>query len=224
MNLESKRPPKPLFRVGRDDDAWAVPDWAYAKEDRTFGNRFDDPAGVYRVLHASSQRLGCFIETLARFRVDVSFVADLALMENCEDDFTAFGTVCKAWIKGRCIGSANVEGEYADIYALAWVSHLRLALAGTVVKLGMEDIDLSSLERAEPRLLTQRAGRIAFELGYAGVFYHSRCGHSIENWAVFEDWTMSDRFPIRQPNSRKVDEDDPDLLEALRILGLVIGD
>jgi hypothetical protein len=92
------------------------------------------------------------------------------------------------------------------------------------VKLGMEDIDLSSLERAEPRLLTQRAGRIAFELGYAGAFYHSRYGHSIGNWAIFEDWTMSERFPIRQPNSRKVGEDDPDLLEALRILGLVIAD
>ena len=115
MDLELKRPPGPLFRVGRDDDAWAVPDWAYAKEDGTFGNRFDDPTGVYRVLYASSQRLGCFIETLARFRVDVSFVADLALMENGEDDFTAFGTVRKAWIKGRCIGSANVEGEYADL-------------------------------------------------------------------------------------------------------------
>ena len=108
MNLESKRPSGPLFRVGRDDDAWAIPDWAYAKEDGTFGNRFDDPMGVYRVLYASSQRLGCFIETLARFRVDVSFVADLALMENGEDDFTAFGTVRSAWIKGRCIGSANV--------------------------------------------------------------------------------------------------------------------
>jgi hypothetical protein len=224
MNLESKRPPRPLFRVGRDDDAWAVPDWAYAKEDRTFGNRFDDPAGVYRVLYASSQRLGCFIETLARFRVDVSFVADLALMENGEDDFTAFGTVRKAWINGRCIGSANVEGEYADIYALAWVSHLRLALAGTAVKLGMEDIDLSSLERAEPRLLTQQAGRIAFELGCAGVFYHSRYGHSIENWAIFEDWTRAERFPIHQSNSRKLAEGDPDLLESLRILGLVLGD
>lgn len=57
-------------------------------------------------------------------------------MENGEDDFTAFGTVHKAWIKGRCTGNANVEGEYADIYALEWVSHLRLALAGTAVKLG----------------------------------------------------------------------------------------
>jgi hypothetical protein len=224
MNLESKWPLKPLFRVGRDDDAWAVPDWAYAKEDGTFGNRFDDPMRVYRVLYASSQRLGCFIETLARFRVDVSFVAELALMENGEDDFTAFATVRRAWITGRSIGTANVEGEYADIYALGWVSHLRSALAGIAVKLGMEDIDLSSLEPAEPRLLTQKAGRIAFELGYAGVFYRSRYGHSIENWAIFEDWTMSERFPIQEPNSRKLSEDDPDLLEALRILGLVIGD
>ena len=224
MDLESKRPSGPLFRVGRDDDAWAVPDWAFAKEDGSFGNRFDDPMGVYRVLYASSQRLGCFIETLARFRVDLSFVADLALMENGEDDFTALGTVRRAWIKGRCIGTANVEGEYADIYALGWVSHLRTALAGIALKLGMKDFDLSSLEPAEPRVLTQQAGRIAFELGYAGVFYHSRYGHSIENWAIFEDWTMPDRFPIHQPNSRKVAEDDPDLLETLRILGLVIGD
>jgi len=96
MDLELKRPSGPLFRVGRDRDGWAIPDWAYAKEDGTFGNRFDDPMGVYRVLYASSQRLGCFIETLARFRVDVSFVADLALMENGEDDFTAFGTVRRA--------------------------------------------------------------------------------------------------------------------------------
>jgi hypothetical protein len=185
MNLESKRPPRPLFRVGRDDDAWAVPDWANAKEDRTFDNRFDDPAGVYRVLYASSQRRGCFIETLARFRVDVSFVADFALIENGEDDFMAFGTVCRAWIKGRCIGTANVEGEYADIYALGWVSHLRSALAGIAVKLGMEDIDLSSLKRAEPRLLTRQVGRNVFELGYAGAYYHCRYGHSIGNWAIF---------------------------------------
>ena len=218
MDLESKRPSGPLFRVGRDDDAWAVPDWAYAKEDGTFGNRFDDPMGVYRVLYASSQRLGCFIETLARFRVDVSFVADLALMENSEDDFTAFGTVRKAWLKGRCIGSANVEGVYADIYALGWVSHLRTALAGVAVKLGMKDFDLSSLEPAEPRLLTQQAGRIAFKLGFAGVFYHSRYGHSIENWAIFEPFRIANR------KSKRANEKDPDLVEALRILGLILSD
>lgn len=67
------------------------------------------------------------------------------------------------------------------------------------MRLGVEDIDLSSLERAEPRLLTQQAGRIASERGFAGVFYRSRNGHSIENWAIFEDWTMSECFPIHQP-------------------------
>jgi len=71
VDLESKRPSGPLFRVGRDRGAWAVPDWAYAKEDGTFGNLFDDPMRVYRVLYASSQRLGCFIETLAGFCVNV---------------------------------------------------------------------------------------------------------------------------------------------------------
>ena len=165
------------------------------------------PMGVYRDLYASSQRLGCYIETLARFRVDVSFVADLALMENGEDDFTAFGTVRRAWLKGRCIGRANVEGEYADIYALGWVSHLRTALAGIAVKLGLIEFDLSSLEQAEPRLLTHRAGRIAFEIGYSGVFYHSRYGHSLENWDLFEDWAVPERFPIHQPKSRKAAEE-----------------
>jgi hypothetical protein len=44
------------------------PDWASAEPDGTFGNRFDDPDATYRVLYASSQRLGCFVETLARFQ------------------------------------------------------------------------------------------------------------------------------------------------------------
>lgn len=92
------------------------------------------------------------------------------------------------------------------------------------MKLGMTDIDLSSLEQAEPRLLTQQAGRIAFELGYAGVCYHPRYGHSIENWAIFEDWAMSERSPFISRTRWKVAEDDPDLLEALRVLGLVICD
>lgn len=69
-------------------------------------------------------------------------------MENGDDDFTALGTVRRAWIKGRCIGTANVEGEYADIYALGWVSHLRTATAWIVVRLGMEDTDLGRLYSA----------------------------------------------------------------------------
>jgi hypothetical protein len=35
---------------------------------------------------------------------------------------------------------------------------------------------------------------------------------------------MSERFPIHQPTLQKAAEDDRGLLEALQILGLVIGD
>ena len=47
-----------IYRVGRRPDAWAWPAWTYAHEDGTFGSRFDDPRGEYRVLYASSQREG----------------------------------------------------------------------------------------------------------------------------------------------------------------------
>ena len=36
-----------MFRVSRDFDVFALPDWSWAQEDGTFGNRFDDP-GRYR--------------------------------------------------------------------------------------------------------------------------------------------------------------------------------
>jgi len=85
-------------------------------------------------------------------------------------------------MRGRCIGRAIVESEKADICALEWVRHLGVL---TEIWDGMEDFDLSSLEPAESRLLTQHAGRLAFELGYAwGSSIHARYGHSIENWAI----------------------------------------
>jgi hypothetical protein len=76
-----------IYRLGRKPDPWSVPDWASAGPDGTFGNRFDDPEGMYRALYASSQRLGCFLETLGRFRVDPKLLAELAEIEG-EDDYT----------------------------------------------------------------------------------------------------------------------------------------
>jgi len=68
--------PGVIHRLGRKPDPWAPPDWASAGPDGTFGNRFDDPDATYRVLYASSQRLGCFVETLARFRIDPTLLAE----------------------------------------------------------------------------------------------------------------------------------------------------
>lgn len=46
--------PTPLYRLGRTPDPWAWPGWRYSLPDGTFGNRYDDPAGGYRVLYACS--------------------------------------------------------------------------------------------------------------------------------------------------------------------------
>jgi hypothetical protein len=54
--LHTVAPPgDPLFRVGRGPDVWTLASWIYAGPDGTFGNRYDDPAGEYRVLYAAGQ-------------------------------------------------------------------------------------------------------------------------------------------------------------------------
>ncbi len=213
MELDARRPEGPVYRLGRRPDAWQPPDWFLAQSDGTFGNRFDDPEGYYRVLYASSQRLGCFIETLARFRPDLSLLAELNVIEG-DNDFLALGTLPCEWLAGRMMGKATLSGIFADIYAAAWVGLLRKTLAAEALRLGIRDIDLSTLETADPRRLTQLASRLAYRMSFAGVFYRSRYGHSLENWAIFEP------FPLEDPQSENVSEDDPDFVEALRIHGI----
>ena len=213
MELETRRPDQPVFRLGRHPDAWQPPDWFLAQSDGTFGNRFDDPDGYYRVLYASSQRLACYIETLARFRPDLSLLAELDEIEG-DNDYLPLGTLPREWLARRMMGRATLNGTFADIYAAAWVGLLRRTLAAEALRLGIRDIDLSTLETAEPRRLTQLASRQAYRMNLAGVFYHSRHGHSLENWAIFEP------FPLENPQSENLSADDADFLEALHFHGI----
>jgi hypothetical protein len=210
MELETRQPDGSVYRLGRRPDAWQPPNWFLAHSDGTFGNRFDDPEGYYRVLYASSRRLACFVETLARFRPDLSLLAELGEIEG-DDDFLPLGTLPREWLAARMMGSAKIDGVFADLYAASWVSHLRRSLAAEAIRLGVKDIDLSTLENAEPRRLTQLASRQAYRLNFAGIFYRSRYGHTLENWAIFEP------FPLENAKSETVSEDDADFLEALRI-------
>jgi hypothetical protein len=105
--LASVEPDGPLYRLGRQRDPWAWPDWSYAGPDGTFGNRYDDPEASYRVLYASSQRIGAFLETLARFRPDLEVLAEL---ERIEGDDEPPPAVPRAWPDNRLLGEATVEG------------------------------------------------------------------------------------------------------------------
>ncbi len=213
MALEARQSSGLVYRLGRRPNAWQPPEWSLAHADGTFGNRFDDPEGYYRVLYASSKRVACFVETLARFRPDLALLAELTAIDG-PDDFFPLGTVPRDWLTVRTMGTAEIEGSYADIYAARWVSHLRRVLAAEALRLGVKDIDLSTLQMAEPRRLTQLASREVYRSHLAGIFYGSRYGHSLENWALFEP------FLLAGPASDTFSADDADFLQALLLLGI----
>jgi len=205
--------PGVIYRLGRRPDPWSTPDWASAGQDGTFGNRFDDPEGMYRVLYASSQRLGCFLETLARFRVDLKLLAELAEIEG-EDDYFPVGEVPLEWAEKRVMGVATVGGEYADVCSSEWLSRLRNSLAGVLGRFGLDDLDASVLQQTAPRILTQLVSRIVFSKGFAGICYRSKYGHDIENWAIFEP------FQIKVQDLEPIRPSDPDLQRALQLHSL----
>ena len=207
------KPSGVLYRLGRRPDPWAPPDWASAGHDGTFGNRFDDPDATYRVLYASSQRLGCFLETLARFRVDLKLAAELAEISG-DVDHVPLGEVPVEWIEKRIMGVSTTEGDYADICSSEWISRLRLSLARHLPKFGVHDLDASVLQKTAPRTLTQFVSRIVFFAGFAGVYYLSKYGHDIENWALFEPF----RIQVAEP--RAILHRDPDLQRALQLHSL----
>jgi len=207
------KPSGVIYRLGRKPDPWAAPDWASAGHDGTFGNRFDDPDATYRVLYASSQRLGCFLETLARFRVDPKLLAELAEIKGA-DDHLPLGEVPVEWVEKRIMGVATADGEYADIGSSEWISRLRTSLAAQLEKFGVEDLDASVLQKTAPRILTQFVSRIVSYAGFAGIYYLSKYGHDIENWALFEP------FQIDVLKAQSIRRNDRDLQRALQLHSL----
>jgi hypothetical protein len=126
-------PPEPIFRLARKPNAWCPPDWAFVAGDRTFGNRFDDSQGYFRVLYAGSTRLGCFIETLARFRRG----PDDPNLEGSDAsaDHVAPGTVPKSWLTKRCMGQAAIsDAKFADVYHSRSVAYLRNQFEGELLE------------------------------------------------------------------------------------------
>src|SRR5277367_2441379 len=76
---------------------------------------------------------------------------------------------------------------------------------------------LTVLQQGKPRRLTQLSSLEVYKAGLNGIYYRSRYGHDLENWALFEP------FQIRVIGDAEVIRlGDPDLLAACEILGLQI--
>jgi hypothetical protein len=214
--FESKQPPNSIFRIGRQPDPWQPPDWSRSAPDGTFGNRFDDPQGHYRVLYAASQKLSCYVETLARFRPDLTLIAELEEIEG-DDDFLPLGVMPSEWCDTRLLGTATANGDYADVYGAGSIAYLRRNLASECLRLGVSDLDAAILQNYSPRRITQLASLRIYEHGFSGIYYRSRFGHDLENWALFEP------FRITPTNSESISADDPILRQALDLLGVKIN-
>lgn len=217
-----------LHRVGRAPDPWVWPDWAHAADDGTFGNRWDDPRGAYRVLYAASERLGALLEVLARFRPDPHVQDALARIAGEPDGALPPGHLHASWLTRRRLGEATVEGRFADVGHSESLARLRLDLADRIVHHGIEDLDASAIRRSVPRRFTQelsryvyaqtaRGGRRAFD----GIAYRSRLGDELRNWALFEPVGPRRARPrIRDACASRIRRDDPDLRRALTLHGL----
>lgn len=66
---------------------------------RLTGSR--DPAGEYRVLYASSQRVGTFLETLARYRTDPAIVAAYEEIASEQEDLEQYPTIAPGVVPPR---------------------------------------------------------------------------------------------------------------------------
>jgi hypothetical protein len=72
MPARSVTLPAQLWRIGRYPDPFAWVPWEY-----TGRGRFDDPLSQFRVLYTAEQRLACFVETLAPYRPDLDWLAEV---------------------------------------------------------------------------------------------------------------------------------------------------
>lgn len=221
MSFAVVRPDGPLYRLARAPDPWAWPDWSYASPDGTFGNRWDDPRGSFRVLYACARRTGAFAETLARFRADLSVIAGLEAV-NGDADAPSPDTVPRQWLEPRRIGEAATHGDFVDVGDADSLAILRHRLAARAIHYGLSDIDAATIRLSAPRGFTQEVSRLVYEWAehaYSGICYRSRLGDQFVNWAIFEPATDVESR-ITPTNVREIDPDDPDLLEALLLLNL----
>lgn len=225
-DLEGTHPPGSVTRIGRQPDPWAWPPWEAQHSDNTFGNRWDDPEGVYRVVYACSQLEGAYVEVLSRFRPDPAVLAELEEMAGPNDEYQ-IGVVPAAWLETRAIGEATLTGLYADIGHARSLTYLRTIMAPRLIHHDISDLDAAAIRASAPRRFTQEISNHVYKLSlpdgtprFAGIEYESRLGDNYQNWAVFE---RPGRDPISDPIVRPVGRDHPALHAALAVLGLKIA-
>lgn len=212
--------PEPLWRIGPSDEPLDWPRWEFAGPDLTFGNRWDDPEGIYRVLYTSAKRLGCFLEVLAFYRADPLVESGMAeIIENEDLPVTRpAGHLGPEWIRARKVGRLKIDmGSFARIGAVASMALMDRELSSLLIEYGYSQMDAAVIRQKAPRRFTQRISRFVFESTgqqgalFAGICYLSRHGDDVDNYALFEG---PDRSSLTKLLEEEITWDDPDLLQG----------
>ena len=218
----------------RAPDPFAPPDWAYARADGTFGNRFDDPSGRwgvpparrFRVISFASTCAGAFGEVLAALRPALPLLAALADADDDGADVPGpAGLIARTWPETRRRSTTRLAPtlRIVDLGDPVTWQRLRPVLAAAAVARGLSDIDLSAVTGPD-RLFTQLIARYLYEQRdpagtprYAGVRYLSRLNPAWECWGIF-----ADRLQHEASFVATIQLTDSAVLDAAAYLGLEI--
>jgi hypothetical protein len=222
---------RPLYRIGRKPDAWAWPDWLRVAVDGTFGNRWDDLLGSYRVLYTASTPLGAFVDALARFRPDPLVTRELAEIDG-EGEGVAPGCIDRSWCQARALGSITLRGSFADVGHPDSLDRIQRDLAGRLVHHGIGELDAQVIRHTAPRRLTQEISRYVFEQttergarAFDGISHLSRLGDDLRSWALFEPVTPAQvKMFVAEGRDVPFEPDHPDFRHALDLLGIRLLD
>lgn len=237
-----------IYRVAkRVHDPFEPKPWSLADENGVFGDRFDDPRGNevpqsqrFRVIYCASTRAGAIGETVARVRPQLGEIAGFSDIRDTADDpepqdihlsglrdpeIPERGVLLANWRLERQIYSTRLDpnAHFVDITSADSIQFLRDELAETATRLGLRDLDLSTVT-GPMREMTRECARCIYsrvssdgEPIYAGIRYLSRLNPEWECWAIFHD-----RMVHTPDVPEAIAPDDPDLCEVASLFNLSI--
>ncbi len=192
-----------LFRIGYCPNPLFWPDWQYVGD-----QRFDDPFRLFRILYLAEQRLACFVESLAPFRIPLDRLAVGGRRPRVPAD----------WTRARCAGQLRLgpEQRWLDLRHLETAEALRSELAPLLQQPDLPDLDVSVL-RGPSRPLTRAVARWTYDAGFQGIAYRSRFHDGLDCWTLFEGTDVE-----RVGSIERISRDDRDLRAAAALFGLVV--
>lgn len=208
-----------IYRVSRSP--WAWPDRNRQWRDGTWGNRWDDADGSYRVIYAAESRLAAYLETLANFRIasEIALAGFVPAQDGPDFPTIPQGVVPAGWLARSRLGSGKLRGRYLAIGASATLSAIRPRALAAIVGYGLE-LDGASIRLTSPRAFTQLLSRVVFNLTDPpgppdGIRYASKHGDELACIALFERRLLSGT--VRDQADGPIDLADPEFIRALEM-------